>query len=211
MTAPIQVASEPVGSPESCAGMGHVLAEVTRLLDEARIPHLVFGGVASSALGRPRTTRDIDVLVRPDTARQVIGLLGEHGFETDLLDDKWIYKAYKHEVMVDVIFTTRFGIHLDEAALQHSKLVEYEGARFHSMSPEDLFIIKAISSDEASPRHWFDALGLILNSDFDWEYLVERARRAHRRVLSLLLYAQSIDYFIPDTVITQLMGRFRTD
>lgn len=58
-------------------------------------------------------------------------------------------------------------------------------------------MIKAIANDEPSARHWNDALALIAACDIDWEYLLERASRGARRVLSLLVYAQSNDLVVP--------------
>ena len=44
------------------ASLQAALADLANWLDEARIPAIVIGGVAASVLGRPRLTRDIDVL-----------------------------------------------------------------------------------------------------------------------------------------------------
>ena len=71
-------------------------------------------------------------------------------------------------------------------------------------------IIKAVACDEASSKHWYDALGLIINNELDWDYVERRSTRAQRRVLSLLLYAQSIDYFIPEHVVRSMMTRLAT-
>lgn len=184
-----------------------VLSDVTHILEEEQIDHVVFGGLASSALGRPRTTRDIDIFVRADVARRALETLSGQGYSTDLLDDKWIYKAFKSDVPVDLIFSTRYGIHLDQLMIERSRVASYQGVSFRAISPEDLLVIKAISCDEASPHHWYDALGLIINNtEFDWDYLVHRAGRAHRRVASLLLYAQSIDYYIPASAMQALLA-----
>jgi hypothetical protein len=67
--------------------------------------------------------------------------------------------------------------------------------------------MKAVAHDEATPRHWHDALGLLGSFDLDWDYLLLRSGRAHCRVLSLLLYAKSLDYFIPGRVIQALCRR----
>lgn len=208
MSVPIrQVQAEVKRVPRLDSSVSKALKEVTQLLDEENVPHVVFGGIASSALGRPRTTRDIDVLVRPDGALAALELLARHGYETDRLDDQWIYKAQKAGVVVDIIFKTRFGIYLDEEMLEHATTARFNGTSFSCIAPEDLFIAKAIACDEASMRHWFDALGLLLTCEFDWAYLVQRAKCGQRRVLSLLLYAQSIDYFIPQRVIRTLSDR----
>ena len=190
---------------DGATSLEHILAEATSALDAAQVDYVVFGGVASSALGRPRTTRDVDILLRPESARMALRLLDDHGFETDQLDDKWIFKAQKGSVVVDLIFATRYGIHLDSAMLAHAQKASFAGVSFTCIGREDLLIIKAVACDEASPRHWFDALGLIIGGPMDWGYLLERSNRASRRVLSLLLYAQSIDYFVPRAITHRLI------
>jgi len=72
------------------------------------------------------------------------------------------------------------------------------------IAPEDLFVIKAISFDEQSNRHWYDALGLLAVRPLDWPYLVMRARHGARRVLSLLVFAQADDLIVPDHAIDAL-------
>ena len=50
-----------------------------------------------------------------------------------------------------------------------------------------------------------DALAIIARTPLDWTYLVERARQAGpRRVLSLLLYAESNDLAVPAEAVDQL-------
>ena len=87
---------------------------------------------------------------------------------------------------------------------EHSVEGEFEGLKVRFVPPEDLLIIKAVVHDEATPRHWYDALGILAASDLDWDYLIRRARRAQHRVLSLLLYAQSKDLAVPNRVIRRL-------
>jgi len=72
---------------------------------------------------------------------------------------------------------------------------------------EDLVVIKAMMHNEDTPRHWYDALGMLGNAgtdEIDWEYLLFRARLGSRRVLSLLLYAQSCDLVLPDGMVHAL-------
>ena len=64
--------------------------------------------------------------------------------------------------------------------------------------------IKAIVHDEETPRHWHDALAIIANGGLDWDYFVRRASKGARRVLSLLLYAVSVDLIVPVEVMRQL-------
>ena len=65
-------------------------------------------------------------------------------------------------------------------------------------------VVKALAHDEESPRHWYDALGVIACGGLDWDYLVRRAAKGPRRVLSLLLYATSVDLVVPRSAIARL-------
>src|SRR5262249_5176175 len=108
---------------------------------------------------------------------------------------------------VDVIFSTRIGIYFDDEMLERSRYKNFHGTRVRVIAPEDLVVIKAVAHDEATPRHWYDALGVIVACELDWDYLIRRSTRGQRRVLSLLLYAQSLDYAVPDRVIRVLSRR----
>ena len=43
-----------------------VLTEAVQTVEQAGLPFLVLGGLASALVGRPRWTHDIDLLVRPE-------------------------------------------------------------------------------------------------------------------------------------------------
>jgi hypothetical protein len=181
-----------------------VLGEVVTALESGRIPYVLIGGLASSGYGRPRWTHDIDIMVKPEHADSALAELAAHDFVTEKLDPRWIYKAFKHEVMVDIIFRSRGGIYLDDAMLARAVSRPLCGHTARFISPEDLLVMKAVAHDEGGPRHWHDALAVVASSNLDWDYLVSRAARAPRRVLSLLLYAHSLDLLVPNRAITAL-------
>ena len=117
---------------------------------------------------------------------------------TEETDPRWLFKGFKDEIMVDVIFRSTGDIYLDEEMLAHARVADVRGCAARVIAPEDLLLIKALTADEHMPHHWHDALGVITGSELDWDYLVSRARRhGARRVLSLLLYAQSNDLGVP--------------
>lgn len=184
-----------------------VLAEAVGALDGAEIPYVLIGGIASSGFGRPRWTHDIDILVSPDDAERALVVLGDHGFATDRLDTRWIYKAYKHDVMVDLIFRPAGGMFLDTEMIRRSVAKAFCGHVVKFIPPEDLIVMKAVVHSEASPRHWHDALAILGETDLDWEYLLRRASRAPRRVMSLFVYAQSLDLLVPNRVVRSLYQR----
>lgn len=181
-----------------------VLGDVVQALEEAGIRYVFIGGIASGGLGRPRATRDIDVFVRPEDADTVLIYLQKHGFQTERTDPNWLFKGFKESVLVDVIFKSKGEIYLDSELYQRMITAEYHGKVLRLIGPEDLIIIKALAHSELTPGHWHDALAVLSHSPLDWDYLTHRARRAPRRVLSLLFYALSNDVYVPRQAIDQL-------
>jgi len=191
-------------NPELADRFNRVLGETVEAMEESGLKYVFIGGIASGGLGRPRSTHDIDVFVRPEDAELALRALSKRGFRTEKTDPQWLYKGFKENILVDIIFKSKGEIYLDHEMYQRMIKAEFHGKQLSLVAPEDLIIIKALAHSEVTPGHWHDALALLSHATIDWEYLIKRARKAPRRVLSLLLYAQSSDILIPKSVIDQL-------
>lgn len=122
------------------------------------------------------------MFVTPDHAIRVLEILEKADFATGVEDPIWLSKAFKYVVLVDVIFRSIGDIYVDD------EMLERAGGN--------------------SPYHWYDALAIIARQEVDWGYVVRRARSAgHRRVLSLLIYAESTDLAVPVTAIGDLFAQ----
>jgi hypothetical protein len=181
-----------------------VMGRAVDAVEAAGVPYLVGGGIAASVHGRPRWSNDVDLIVAPDDADRALEALAAAGFETDRADPRWLYKAFMRDVLVDVMFSMMDTIHLDEEMLAHARTGSFYGRELRLVGPEDVLVVKAISLAEHSPRHLWDALGIITHAELDWDYLVRRARFGPRRVLSVLIYAQAEDRLVPQDVIDRL-------
>jgi predicted nucleotidyltransferase len=181
-----------------------VLGEATGSLETAGIEYGLMGGVASAVFGRPRWTLDVDIFLRPQDAGRAQEVLAGAGFEPKPSQHNWLLKCVRDRVLVDLIFTAKGGIYLDEQMVSRIRPVDYQGLSLRVVPPEDLIVMKAIASDQDTPRYWHDALGIIAASELDWDYLVQRARIGPRRVLSLLLHAQADDMIVPDRAIRSI-------
>jgi predicted nucleotidyltransferase len=183
------------------------LAESVAALETNGLPYLLMGGAGSVTYGRPRTTDDIDLFVRPDDAGTALEILDAAGFDTTKTDLTWLHKAFRYGVLVDVIFRSAGGVVLDDEMLRRGRRRAYRGTEALIMCPEDLIVIKALAASEEATRHWYDALALVARCALDWSYVLDRARQAGpRRVLSLLLYAESDDLPVPSAVIESLVA-----
>lgn len=187
-------------------GMLEVLDRVMKAMSDSGVPYLFLGGLASAVLGRYRHTADIDILVHPAKARETLDSLEKAGFETEETFPHWLFKARTGDWVVDVLFRSTGDIYLDPEMEEHSLTAEYEGRTLSVVGPEDMIVMKALAHAEETPRHWFDAMGILGNCEIDWDYLVKRARKGPARMLSLLAYAASQDLPVARSVLEDLLA-----
>ncbi len=200
-TPQIKVTTE---NPDLNDRFNRVLGDTVEAMEDSGIRYVFIGGIASGGLGRPRSTHDIDIFVMPEDAELVLRALAKKGFRVEKTDPSWLYKGFKEDILVDVIFKSKGEIYLDPEMYARVTIAEFHGRKLRLVAPEDLLIIKAAAHSELTPGHWHDAIALMTHANLDWDYLLKRARRAPRRTLSLLIYAQSVDVFVPNSVIHQL-------
>jgi predicted nucleotidyltransferase len=183
-----------------------VLDEAVTAMEESDLAYVLIGGIASAVLGRPRVTRDIDLFVRPEDIDTALRALADAGFETREPELDWLYKASKRGVQVDVIFKSSGDIYLDEEMNDRAVDAKYKDLEVRVIPAEDLLVQKALSHEEETPQYWHDALAIISANELDWDYLLRRASNGARRVLSLLIYAQSTDLVVPEAPIRKLFA-----
>ena len=195
--------SSSIGNDES-RRFDSALFSALDALEESHASYAVIGGVAASGLGRPRSTQDIDIFVRPEDAEGILDILAQKGFRTEKVNPTWLFKAFKDRVLIDIIFRSQGGIYFDDEMRDRTVPSTYHGRPVRFVSPEDFVIIKCAVHSEEGPHHWHDALAVLSQAKVDWEYLLYRARKAPRRLLALLIYAQSNDLLVPNSIIQRL-------
>ena len=190
--------------PEQLEEFRAVLAEAIDIVEQEGIDYLVGGSLASNEWGRPSAVGDVDLIVKPTDAKSLLKTFGDAGYETEEAEPNWLYKAKKGEVSVDIIFEMEGHLYLEDIMVERGSLTELHGTRLRLMAAEDFVVSQALSAGEDTPDYWYNALGVVAKSQLDWDYLVERASRGPRRVLSLLIYAQANDLPVPDSAIRRL-------
>ena len=187
-----------------------VLDDAVTAFRGSGISFLLMGSIATSAMGRRRAVTDIDVFVRDHDVGAALAALDDAGFETMVVSKNWLAKAFKDEVLVDVISRSTHDITLTDEILARAVEIDVAGRSLPAVSAEDLVLMKAVATSEDTSRYWFDALGLLGRPDLDWAYLARRAKQhGARRVLSLLFFARSIDLIVPDEILDELQAAVR--
>jgi predicted nucleotidyltransferase len=199
------------GLARSLESYADVLRASTEALDRNGVDHVVFGSIATRALGRARPItpdEDIDLFVRPPDASAALDALERASFVAQEHDESWIHKAKRAGVTVDVIFKAAGRIYVDHEMIDRAITTAAFGVQVRLIPREDLAIMKALIHDEDRAFDWFDALSLIERSEVDWEYLLRRAAAfGAQRVLSLLLFAETAGVEVPRRVIDELQRR----
>lgn len=141
------------GSRYNGANMEHLIRSVADLqqrLEEAGLPSVVIGGLAVSAWGEPRLTRDADlkVLARRDERGRILALVADftplHADPDEAFRRRGI--AFFQDpagTRVDVMLAeTSF----DETAIGRARVMELKpGLAVRLCSPEDLIVYKMVS------------------------------------------------------------------
>jgi hypothetical protein len=173
-------------------------------LQRAGVPYLFMGGIASIVHGRTSWTHDLYVFIRRADEPVAVDALVEAGFRLDPTPSTWLTKLWMDDVYLDVIYSSSGPVDLDDEMLARGEWAEVWSRKVPVLGPEDLVVTKALAHGEETAHYWWDALAIIAKRELDWDYLLDRARRGPRRILSLLLYAQSTDLAVPDPVIRRL-------
>lgn len=209
----------PSGGPVRTTDMGEItldqlqegLRDCLARLDGADISYVIMGGLAVTTLARPRWTHDIDVFLRPRDAVRALKVLRDAGYDVERTNNDWLFKAWRDGLMIDVIFRSSGNIYFDEEVARRAVDREFLGVPMRVIGPEDLLVIKAAADTEVTHYHWFDALAILARHQLDWEHVLWRSRSQQRRLLSLLLYADSDDIDVPTWVIRRLTERVYGD
>ena len=150
------------------------LKRAVSALDEAEIPFLIGGSLASWARGGPNTTHDLDVIVKPEDAKRAQQALVAAGMRAEDPPESWLLKVWDGEVLIDLIFEPA-GMTVDDELIARAELVNAAAMDFRVMAIEDVLYTKLNALNE----HYLDFSSLLqisraVREQVDWERLRER-------------------------------------
>lgn len=141
------------------------LGDIVAWLRDQRVSGVLIGGVAASILGRPRVTRDVDVLAMLEEGRWAEFLnVGERFGLAPRRSDCLAFAQesrvllLRHQssgIDVDVVFGS---LAFEQETVDRAEWVEAAGLRLPLPAPEDLIVMKALAG---RPRDMADVEGLL--------------------------------------------------
>jgi Uncharacterised nucleotidyltransferase len=163
------------------AGEWSIYRSAIRALRIEGIDFLVGGGFARAAFtGHWRDTKDIDFYVRPEDRARAEHALTKAGFadyfDKHPYDRAWIYRSYKRNVIVDIIWAmANQRAQVDDAWFHHAPQLTIRGERVSLVPPEELLWCKLyiIQRDRCD---WTDIFNLVHEHgpQMDWPRLIRR-------------------------------------
>ncbi|AEG42861.1 hypothetical protein [Isoptericola variabilis] len=110
-------------------------------LREAGIQYALCGGYAAFARGGPEPSHDVDFVIRAEDADTAREALSKAGLELREPAEDWLFKAYHHEALVDVIYVLG-GEPVDERLLEAAETMEVLAVRVPVLQATDVVASK---------------------------------------------------------------------
>jgi predicted nucleotidyltransferase len=210
-----QVTRKPNGtlirpSPEAEA----FYSEVLQLMAESGIPFLVSGTYAlASYTGIDRPTKDVDVFAKTGDALKMLHFFKEHGFDVEIVDERWLYRVTRGELFVDVITNMpTVTTHVTDEWFVGAPEAELFGARVKLVPPTQFIWSKIFVQD----HHRYDGADvahmILRKSDqIDWRQLLSHMELYWEVLLIALLNFRFIypseRHLVPRWLMEELLER----
>jgi predicted nucleotidyltransferase len=150
------------------------LKRVVAALDDAEIPFLIGGSLASWARGGPETTHDLDLMIKPEDAERALEVLREEGMEPERPPEDWLVKAWDDGTLVDLIFCPK-GMPIDDEVIARAEVLSVLGLDIRVMALEDVLVTKLMALSEHAMRYEsLMPIARALREQVDWDDVRER-------------------------------------
>jgi hypothetical protein len=207
---PVSSSRPPVLAPEQ----EQLFRGVLQLLNDSGIPYVVSGAFAlGQHTGIWRNTKDLDLFLAPNDVPPALARLKEAGFETEVCDPVWLWKAHRGEFYVDLITgMSNAIITVDRSWIARSSHAEIVGISTRVLAPEELIASKLF----VTRRERFDGADIAhviqgTQGKIDWKRVLDIVGEHWMIVLWAMVLFQYIYpahcHYIPRSVWDDLLGR----
>lgn len=207
-----ETTSGPIRIPEEQQSL---FREILELLEKNNVSFAVAGAFAlREHTGICRDTKDLDLFLTPENAGIALRHLRDKGFECEVCDPVWLFKAHRDGFFVDLITgMSNAAIVVEDSWVERARSAMVEGVKTRVLAAEELvasklFIARRERFDGADIAHVIYGTG----GKLDWQRIFQLAGEHWEMILwALLLYrycypAQT--HYVPKEVWCDLLTRF---
>ncbi len=184
------------------------------MLNRSGAPYMIGGTYAFQYYaGISRSTKDVDIFVRPRDLQRVLDVLEGAGFKTEIAFTHWLAKGHHGDKFVDIIYSSGNGVaEVDDEWFAHAVDEEVLNVPVKLAPPEEMIWSKAMIMererfDGADVAHILRHCSGLLN----WDRLVRRFGTNWRVLLSHLVLFGFIypgeRALIPSVTMKELLNR----
>lgn len=161
-----------------------------KLLKRYKFQFLIGGGLSvteQSSVNRPM--KDLDVFVKAGDFPRILNTLKDNGYKTSIPDERWLAKASKDGLTIDLIFSSyNYQNHVDDSWFENSKDAKLFGQTVKLVGAEEIIWCKAFVQD----RTWYDGADInhiILSqgNNLNWKRLLHRMENYWELLFSIIL------------------------
>jgi hypothetical protein len=146
----------------------HALKRAAAALNQADIPFLLGGSLASWARGGPETRHDLDLMIKPADVERALEALSEAGMRPERPPEAWLVKAWDGDTLVDLIYCPK-GLPMDDDVFARGEALSVLGMEIRVMALEDVMATKLMALTEHSLRYeGLLQIARALREQIDW-------------------------------------------
>jgi hypothetical protein len=192
--------------------------QAMEVLTKAQLPFLVGGAFAFvHQAGIDRSTKDLDIFVRPSDVHRLLEVCAAAGYEAELVFSHWLAKIRSGESFIDVIFSSGNGVAVvDDQWFEHAtEQIVLDLTVLVAPAEETVwskaFVMERERYDGADVSHILLAYG----DRLDWRRLLERFGPHWRVLLShLVMFGfiyPSARSRVPPEILRELLERLSAE
>jgi predicted nucleotidyltransferase len=156
------------------AEIEHALKLAAAALNQAGVPFLLGGSLASWARGGPETRHDLDLMIKPEDVERALEALKEAGMRPERPPENWLVKAWDGDTLVDLIYCPK-GLPMDDDVIARGEELSVLGMEIRVMALEDVMATKLMALTEHSLRYeGLLQIARALREQIDWQAVRSR-------------------------------------
>lgn len=207
-----ETSSEPIKLPEE---QQLLFREILELFEQQKLSYAVAGAFALQAhTGICRDTKDLDLFLTSENVAVALSLLREKGFECEICDPVWLFKAHRDGFYVDMITgMSNATISVEDSWIQRSKPAIVHGVRTRVLAAEELLCSKLF----VTRRERFDGADIAhviygTRGELDWSRILQLTGGDWEILLWALVLFRYVypgqTQYVPAEVWRDLLRRF---